>query len=399
MGLKLGFYYHVPARKTDGQIAMPGYQGVFVDSLAQCSDKLTCFLFSPSTTDTFHGDYKIQSANVELVDLGPHASVPQTIFYAQRYVKPIQARCEHLDVLLLRGPSPLLPAMAGASSKLPLALLLVGDYLAGVDGLPQPRWRKELIRLWSRWNHSQQLSIARRSLTFVNSHLLYEQLKPTVHNLVETRTTTLREKDFFTQEDTCQKPPFHLLYTGRMDRGKGLMEMVVALKILVDNGHDCILDLVGMEVKGDPILQQIQNKAKELNLNKRVIYHGYKPLGPELFHYYHHADFYLIASKSSEGFPRTIWEAMASSVPVVATTVGSIPDFIEGAAELVEPGNAKALADASIDLINHPQKRQKNIQAGYQLAQQNTLEKRTKDLTNNIEIFIEYILKKPQKYT
>lgn len=391
MGLKLGFYYHVPARKIDGQIAMPGYQGVFVDSLAEQCEKITCFLYSPSTTDTFYGDYKIRSANVELVELGPHATVPQTMFHSKRYVKTMKTRQDELDVLLLRGPSPLLPALAHAAGKLPLALLLVGDYLAGTDGLPQPLWRKELIRLWSRWNYSKQLKIAKRSLTFVNSHKLHKQLEPHVARLVETRTTTLNYSDFYYRKDTCQKPPYHLLYTGRIDRTKGLMDIVLALKILNDKGYECILDLVGNEVNSDPILTEIRSKTENLDLSERVIYHGYRPLGPQLFDFYRKSDIYIIASQTSEGFPRTIWEAMANSLPVVATRVGSIPDFVEGAAVLVQPRDIKQIATAIIQIIQNPEKRRALIQEGILHAKENTLEKRTHEIIININTYINKI--------
>lgn len=389
MELRLGFYYHVPAALRTGQIVMPGYQGCFVDSLAASCDKLICFLHSPVPQDHFTGDYPLRSPNVELVDIGPHTSVPHRTLYAHRFTRPLVERRNELDALLVRGPSPLLPAFARAAGSLPLVLLIVGDYLAGVDDLPQPAWRKQLIRLWSLWNTSQQHSIAKRSLVFVNSHKLYQDLSPSVPHLLETRTTTLSNSDFFLRADTCQAAPYHLLYTGRMDRAKGLSEMVSALALLVEQRFDCLLDLVGMMEKGDPILTEIHQQAINLGISERVIYHGYKPLGPELNEFYRKADIYLIASKSSfEGFPRTIWEAMANCLPVVATRVGSIPDFVEDAAELIRPRDATQLALAISKLIDEPQYRRTLIHAGYQLAQKNTLEVRSLEMVHHIEEYL-----------
>jgi glycosyltransferase involved in cell wall biosynthesis len=389
MSLRLGFYYHVPASMRDGQIVMPGYQGCFVDSLATHCEKVTCFLHSPVSQDHFTGDYAIRSTNVELVDIGPHTSVTHRTLFAHRFVHPLVIRRDELDILLLRGPSPLLPEFAEAAGRLPITLLLVGEYLAGVDDLPQPRWRKELIRLWSHWNQQRQLNVAKHSLTFVNSHKLFQELEPNVPHLVETRTTTLSQADFYNREDTCNAPPYHLLYTGRMARAKGLSEMVSALALLVARNYDCILDLVGMVEKGDPILTEIHQQTIKLGISERVIYHGYKPLGPELYEFYRKADIYLIASKSSfEGFPRTIWEAMANSLPVIATRVGSIPDFVEGAAELIEPRDATLLVLAIEKLISHPQYRQILIQTGYQLAQKNTLEVRSLEMLQHIEEYL-----------
>lgn len=373
MGLRLGFHYHVPALGGDEGIYMPGYQGRFIDSLASHCEQVTCFLHSPLAEEKSRFDYRLHSANVTLVDIGPHVSVPQRLLGARRFVRPVRDRRDDLDVLLIRGPSPLLPSIARAVMGLPLVLLLVGDMLAGIDDLPQPRWRKEAIRLVSRWNRWRQNHIARNCLTFVNSRRLYEQLEPVVAHLFETRTTTLSTGDFYPRLDTCISPPYHLLYTGRMDRTKGLLDMAEAVALLVAQGENVILDLVGWPEKGDNILDELMVLARERGIAARINFHGFKPLGPELFAYYMQADAFLIASYH-EGFPRTIWEAMAHSLPVVATRVGSIPDFIQGAAELIEPKNAVELAAAIARIIGDSGLRRRLITRGLALASENTLE-------------------------
>lgn len=389
MSLHLGFHYHIPALLQDSGIYMPGYLGRFVDSLAKHCNKVTCFLHSPSQSRGAQLDYRISASNVRLIDIGACNSVPQRQFLPWKYTQPLQAYREPLDVLLLRGPSPLLPAMARAAGKAPTALLLVGDYLAGVDDLPQPRWRKEAIRLWSNWNQIQQNSVARRSLTFVNSHLLYKQLAPFIPQIVETRTTTLSAADFFERDDTCFRRPYRLLYTGRIDRAKGLFEIIAALKILVNQGEDLVLDLVGWPAKGDPVLSELLAFADKHGVSERVQYHGYQPLGPQLFAYYRNADIYIIASLSNfEGFPRTIWEAMAHSLPVVATRVGSVPHFVQSAAELVVPGSVENLVAALRCLLHEPPRRQQLIRNGRELARQNTLEELSANMVARIEEWV-----------
>lgn len=294
-----------------------------------------------------------------------------------------------LDVMLVRAPTPLLPILAPVWHR-PLALLLVADAVVGIENLPQPRWRKALMRLHGNWYQAQQTRIAQDCLVFVNSRLLYNQLYRKVPNLVETRTTTLSEQDFFEQADTCEKPPYRLLYAGRMARIKGLFEIVEALSQLVNAGLDVVLDLVGMVDRGDPILEELEALACSLGMGERVSYHGYKTVGPELLAYYRRADIYIIASQaSSEGFPRTIWEAMASSLPVVATQVGSIPAFISDAAILVPPKKTEALAGAVRELLENPGLRQNLIRRGMALVKNNTLEKRTGELVSNIAHWLE----------
>ncbi len=371
----LGFYYHISAVQKGGKIWMPGYLGCFLDSLAEHFEGLVLFQHLPNPGENINLDYSLKSLNVKLVSLPPRGSVPNRTFRPGRYTRILKEHLSPLGALMVRAPTPLLPAMIRTAGSKPTILLIVGDYLAGVDSLPQPWWRKNLIRLWA-WNNSKkQLNAARKSLVFVNNFHLYQMLNEKIKNLEETRTTTLSQEDFYIREDTCQERPIHLLYTGRMDPAKGLLDMVDALGILVREGEDLILDLVGWAEEGSDILSLIDISATKYNINDRIIYHGYKTVGQELFAYYKQADIYVIASQSSfEGFPRTIWEAMAHSLPVVATQVGSIPDFIEHAAVLVPPKDPQALAYGVRRLIQDSELRQSNIQAGFSLAQQNTLE-------------------------
>lgn len=387
--MRLGFHYHIPALQKDGQIWMPGYLGRFIDSLAENCDEVVCFLHDPLPPEKSNLDYALQSSKVKLVNIGPHVSIPKRMVTAPQIARQIRQYRNQLDVMLIRGPSPLLPEIAAACKNLPLALLIVGDYLAGVDDLPQPRWRKEAIRAWSWWNAQRQLKVAKKSLTFVNSHILYQHYAGKAPNLIETRTTTLIEGDFFVREDTCQGKPVRLLYTGRMAGAKGIIDILEAVKQLVEQGEDIVFDLVGMIEKGDPVLVELQKKAKAYGISDRMIYHGYRPVGPELFDFYKRADIYVIASQSSEGFPRTIWEAMANSLPVIATKVGSIPDFIGDAAILVEPRKPDSLAQQIKRLMNHSELRRNMIKNGLLLARSNTLSNRSKEMIVSMEEYLE----------
>lgn len=67
----------------------------------------------------------------------------------------------------------------------------------------------------------------------------------------------------------------------------------------------------------------------------------------------------LALPSHSEGQPLAILEAMASSVPVVASRVGGVPDQVRDGVDglLVPPGDTRALADALERLVADPQLR------------------------------------------
>jgi len=157
--VRLGFHYHVPACEKDGKIWMPGYLGRFVDSLAEYCETLVCLLHSPRSDEMKLMDYPLQSKNVKLIHLGEHSSLPQRLLHLKQTRKIVKNSRDLMDVLLVRGPTPLLPWISRSIQPIPTVLLLVGDQLAGIDDLPQPGWRREAIRLFWQWNNHQQLLI------------------------------------------------------------------------------------------------------------------------------------------------------------------------------------------------------------------------------------------------
>ncbi len=380
--MRLGFHYHEPLYRTsDGRLRTSGPQSRFLDALASECEELVCFLYSPRDNELPYTKYVVRSPNIAWVSLGPHLSMPARMLRGPLNARLLRSWRHKLDTLLIRGPSPLLPALARAVRPLPVALLLVGDYVKVVRDSPQPAWRKVLIGLWARANVEGQTEAARGALTLVNSSELYERLRLLPH-VYKTRTTTLTSDDFFRRRDTCDKGPVRLLYTGRMDRGKGLLVLVEALGKLVGRGEDVVLDLVGRRQSGDDTLSEALAVAKLQGIRARVIYHGFRTLGADLFQFYKRADIFVLASVRTEGFPRSVWEAMAHSLPVVATGVGSIPyDLRDGhMARLVAPRDPEALAQGISDVIHNRDLRGRLIVNGFTLAQTNTLEKTTREL-------------------
>jgi len=80
-------------------------------------------------------------------------------------------------------------------------------------------------------------------------------------------------------------------------------------------------------------------------------------LGPKSYivPYLHNSDVYLCTSRN-ESSPISVWEAMATGLPLVSTRVGDIPNFAESeqAALLADVGNAKLLAQHIVFLYRNP---------------------------------------------
>jgi glycosyltransferase involved in cell wall biosynthesis len=379
--MTIGFHYHIPAiQKEDGKIYMPGYLGVFIDGLASQCEQVICFMHSPLESEMGLMDYALGADNVQLVDMGPHISMMKRALKAKQYNHKILPFLPKLDVMLIRGPSPLLPTLTSLCKKyhIKVAYLLVGDYLEGLNAATtMHKVKKTILWLYYAYNKYGQDRYLDDTLVFVNSSKLYKEYINKNQHCIEVRTTTLTKADFFQRLDTCQNSTVELLYTGRIDPTKGIEDIFQAVALLKDKiDKDIRINLVGWETSSG-FLSKLQQLAKELNIENNYIFHGKKSVGKELFDMYRKSDIYILASRGDfEGFPRTLWEAMANSLPLIATKVGSIPYLLKDEKNtlLVEPNNSQNLENTIEQLIQSEDLRIKLIKNGYSLAKTNTIE-------------------------
>lgn len=106
----------------------------------------------------------------------------------------------------------------------------------------------------------------------------------------------------------------------------------------------------------------VEKMVGELSLGQTVHFTGRIADG-EFPRYYAEATMAVIPSLY-EGFGMPAGEAMACGVPVVSTTGGALPEVVGDAGVLVPPGNAAALRDAILGLLDDPERRRKLGEAG-----------------------------------
>jgi glycosyltransferase involved in cell wall biosynthesis len=107
--------------------------------------------------------------------------------------------------------------------------------------------------------------------------------------------------------------------------------------------------------EGD-LLNIEKKKVTALGLDKIIAFTGHRT---DIKNIYQSFDLFLMTSRS-EGMPNTILEAMSIGVPVVSTRVGGVPEIIvEESMGLLAPiGDAQALSDQVVKLLNNPRQRE-----------------------------------------
>lgn len=384
MSLRIGFYYHIPLRCDNSQYFLPGYLAVFLDALAREVNHLTLFLHEENQVADLYADTPLQEKNIDWINMGPKTAAWHRSIFSKKILTRHFSMFEKTDILIVRSPSPLAPYFQGIIPKEKIAYLVVGDYKEGVKFMKIRSLRDWLVKKYSLWNHRLFLKTLENAFVIVNSELLFNSLKNLTKNIHQVKTTTLSNTDFYERRDSFgQKMPaeINVLFTGRIVPEKGLEFVIEACKKLISKGMKIKFHVAGLTVK-ENYIDKLEKLCQYRHENF-FVFHGYKKVGKDLNNIYRNSHIYILASTSDfEGFPRTIWEAMANSCPVIATTVGSIPNYLEHNkhALLIPPKNADAIAEAIYQITQEADLRMRLIYNGYALAKDNTLEIQTKKL-------------------
>jgi glycosyltransferase involved in cell wall biosynthesis len=156
---------------------------------------------------------------------------------------------------------------------------------------------------------------------------------------------------------------FHEIYNPQM--------ALEAFAVIRSRIPEATLVMAGVDKGLEP---EIKRMAEEMGLQEAVRFPGV--LGPdEKIAEFSKANIYL-NTNHIDNMPVSVIEACAMGLPVVATSVGGIPDMIENGHNglLVPDGDAAAMAEAVISLIEDPELAEKLSQNGRLLAERSSWE-------------------------
>ena len=183
--------------------------------------------------------------------------------------------------------------------------------------------------------------------------------------------------------------PKQLLYVGRLAPEKGVHILLDAFRIVLSKHPDAHLKLIGPEmvVSREALFPNCQDphvlalepyfrpgayaellRAKVSQFpSGSVSFFNEGMKFVELAPHYHSASIFVFPSVCEEACPLPPIEAMASRMPVVATRDGPLPEIVEDGRSglLVERSNARALAEAILQLLSNPDQRDSMAEAAF----------------------------------
>jgi glycosyltransferase involved in cell wall biosynthesis len=250
--------------------------------------------------------------------------------------------------------------------KKPLLVQVLGDWEIAVLFAGRPGIIRTIKSWFGEW--MTRVTVRAASLVFTQGQALLE--KCALLNSAATQSafahSTVTDEVFFENNLVGFHQPLRILTVCTLEPRKGLQVLAGALRSLLVRGLSFEWWCVGR----GPSEQALKELTKSLGISESVKFIGYLPHGPELFQLYREADIFVLPS-FHEGIPNAILEAMANSMPIVTTDVGSlrqvITDGVEGV--LIPSGEPQLLAHAISGLAQDPDTAKLMGRAAYRRVQ------------------------------
>ncbi len=326
-------------------------------------------VFAPVTGQpTYFSGCPLDQPNVRVVALPFFMTHIGAMRHAWRIARIFRQNCDGLDAVNCFATAPLAHLLWWFTRKrgVPFVYLFASDPFEVLAHSSKYRGLHRFFARAAYWVEFQiQKHIMRRNYSFATGAALAKRLQRYTPDVEPVFCSALAADDYWLREDCCLVNPVRLLYVGGLRPGKGLEVMLEALRRLRQQGRDVTLDLVG----DGPLRQSLHDQAEALGISPWVFFRGFMVMGPALNECYKAADIFLLPSVS-EGSPRVVLEAMAHSLPVVATPVGNIPELLDGGRRgVIVPVDApSAVADGIARISDDAPFRRICIHDGYEFA-------------------------------
>jgi len=362
---------HKLLHRTKKGLRTTGGFPVQIDALAPYFERIT--LCSPLVEAPNFIGTPLRSPQISVWPLPAYES---KLDFARRffnYASQIRAAIRQADIVLCMTPGyiGILGSWLAQRSKVPMFQYVVGDWALNFGVRTGSKTRRVLSTVISPLLNGFMARLTRNALTFFNGDVLYGGV-PGLH--FSRVSSSLTSESFFEREDTCRAAPYRLLFVGRLAGEKGISYLVQAVALLQKQDVPIVLDLVG----DGPERQGLEHLVKRLCLERVVTLHGFVPQGRRLDEMYRTADIFVLPSLEDRQ-PKVLLEAMANSVPVVASRTGGVPTHVrhEQTGLLVEPRDIAGLAGSVERLIRDPDLRRRLILEGMAYARAHTVEAET----------------------
>jgi glycosyltransferase involved in cell wall biosynthesis len=164
---------------------------------------------------------------------------------------------------------------------------------------------------------------------------------------------------------------------------KGIERLIDAVELLRESFPRLWCVIVG----NGPAYHQLLSRVQERNLERMVIFTGFRQDIPELLRL---MEVFVLPSLSGEGLPQALTQALALERPIVASRDGAIPEVVRDGQTglLADPNEPEVIAGKVAFLLQHPDRAKALGKAGRELVERQFSEEcmllKTEEVYNRI---------------
>lgn len=149
---------------------------------------------------------------------------------------------------------------------------------------------------------------------------------------------SVTEREQIRNKYSVEKNAKIILYVGRIDATKGVLELVQAFNRL---NHNVVLVIVGSVWFSDNRKNQFvrQLETETSGAKKSIVFTGYVD-HKEISYLQQASDIIVVPSVCEDACPLVVLESMASYTPIIATDSGGIPELISNGCGVLVPRNS-----------------------------------------------------------
>jgi glycosyltransferase involved in cell wall biosynthesis len=161
-----------------------------------------------------------------------------------------------------------------------------------------------------------------------------------------------------------------LIIACRLERRKGVETVIESMPLIMAKFPAARLDVVG----DGSLLAGLKELACRLGIDQSVTFHG-KVAQSAVIRKLKEADIFCFPTSASEGFPKSVLEALACGLPVLTTKVSVLPHLLAGGCGVIVERPTKEAVAAGIEAIcGDPQAFEKMSLAAIEVAKRYSLE-------------------------
>jgi glycosyltransferase involved in cell wall biosynthesis len=205
-----------------------------------------------------------------------------------------------------------------------------------------------------------------------------------VKNVVD-REFPERDGSFYSRHGLPAGLPI-LVFIARFIPAKGLLDVIRACGLLRDRGTQFVLFCIG----DGPARAEAEEEVAKLGLGEQVRFTGFIP-EKQTEEFYANGSIMLLPTSHFEGFPMTLFYAVAAGMPIITTRIRAAADYLEELENClwVEPSNPAMLAEKITLLVDNQDLQQSMRDANRQLARQFSSECVTREYLHAYQTMIE----------